>query len=305
MRIATGRPNSAARTFHSDSLVKTSQWTVCPMTRFASAIDTASGARSSRSLSRASHAIAWASEWQNRRWLLCWCRTTGPGSTFACWRKATSAPATKSRKWRMAPNASQWPTWMPSRICQTPRRPTRKLVAGAGAQPGLEIVFKGARRAANFGGRESRAQGLQRAATSLAGFSAITRRQSRSGNCQCGLVVHRRNGRNTSARGSTRAVSGSTVAHNTHRPHAAAELLDVRNTRRQDLSDKRETGDERACQLVSFRARKRWRCFGGERTSGRVYSEIRRCSSRLAQRRHRGNPRTRHVALAILHGVTP
>src|SRR5579864_3727266 len=53
-----------------------------------------------------------------------------PGSTFACWRKATSAPATKSRKWRMAPNTSQWPTWMPSCICQTPRATNSKARCG-------------------------------------------------------------------------------------------------------------------------------------------------------------------------------
>ena len=46
------------------------------------------------------------------------------------------------------------------------------------------------------------------------------------------------------------------------------------------------------------------RYFGGERASGRFYSEIRRCSRRLAQCRHRGNARTRHVALAVLRGVT-
>ena len=72
-----------------------------------------------------------------------------------------------------------------------------------------------------------------------------------------GLVVLRTNGRNTSACGSTRAVSRSTVAHNTQWPHAAPELLDVGNARRQHLSGKRETGDERGCQLVSVRSRTR------------------------------------------------
>ena len=136
------------------------------------------------------------------------------------------------------------------------------------------------------------------------GFSAIARRQSRSGSCQCGLVVHRTNGRGTSACSSTRTVSRSTVAHNTQWPNAAPELLDVRNARRQHLSGKRETRDERGCQLVSVRSRTCGRYFGGERASGRFYSEIRRCSSRPAQCRHRGNPRTRHVALAVLRGVT-
>ena len=69
------------------------------------------------------------------------------------------------------------------------------------------------------------------------------------------------------------------------------------------VSVKRETNGR--CQLVSFRPRKRRRYFGGERASGRFYSAIRRCSSRPAQCRHRGNPRTRHVALAVLRGVTP
>jgi ferredoxin-NADP reductase len=82
----------------------------------------------------------------------------------------------------------------------------------------MENVFKGNCRAEDFGGRESRAQGLKRPATSLARFSAITRRQSRSRSCQCGLVVHRTNGRGASACSSTRTVSRSTVAHNTQRP---------------------------------------------------------------------------------------
>ena len=69
------------------------------------------------------------------------------------------------------------------------------------------------------------------------------------------------------------------------------------------ISVKRETNG--LVSSVCFRPRTRGRCFGGERASGPFYSEIRRCSSRLAQCRHRGNPRTRHVALAVLHGVTP
>ena len=140
----------------------------------------------------------------------------------------------------------------------------------------MENVFKGNCRAEDFGGRESRAHGLKRPATSLARFSAITRRQSGSRSCQCGLVVHRTNGRGASACGSTRTVSGSAVAHNTQRPNAAPELLDVRHARRQHLSGKRQTRDERSCQLVSLRSRTRGRYFGGERASGRFYSEIRR-----------------------------
>src|ERR1700733_11433150 len=168
----------------------------------------------------------------------------------------------------------------------------------------MENVFEGNCRAEDFGGRESRAQGLKRPATSLARFSAITPRPSRSRSCQCSLVVHRTNGRGTSACSSTRTVSRSTVAHNTQRPNAAQELLDVRHARRQDLPGKRQTRNERGCQLVSLRSRTHGGYFGGERPSGRLYSKIRRCSSRLAQCRHRGNPRTRHVALAVLRGVT-
>jgi hypothetical protein len=67
-----------------------------PDDEFASAIDTALEARSSRSLSRASHAIAWVSEWQSRQWLLCLCHITGLASTFECWRKVKSAPAMNS-----------------------------------------------------------------------------------------------------------------------------------------------------------------------------------------------------------------
>ncbi len=183
-------------------------------------------------------------------------------------------------------------------------RTTGTLAASAGAQPGMENVFKGNCRAEDFGGRESRAQGLKRSATSLARLSAITRRQSGSRSCQCGLVVHRTSGRGISACSSTRTVSRFTVAHNTERPNAAPELLDVRHARRQNLSGKRQTRDERSCQLVSLRSRTRGRYFGGERASGRFYSEIRRCTGRLAECRHRGNARTRHVALAVLRGVT-
>jgi MOSC domain-containing protein YiiM len=85
------------------------------------------------------------------------------------------------------------------------------------------------------------------------GFRRVTRRQCRSGNCRCGLVVHRTNGRD----GSARTVSRSAVAHRTRRPSAAPELLDVRHARRQDLSRKHQTRDERGCQLVSLRSRTR------------------------------------------------
>src|SRR6202162_2036662 len=91
----------------------------------------------------------------------------------------------------------------------------------------MENVFKGNCRAEDFGGRESRAQAPKRPATSLARFSAIARRQRRSGGCQCGVLVHRTNGRDASACSSTRTVSRSTVAYNTQRPDAASELLDV------------------------------------------------------------------------------
>jgi hypothetical protein len=55
-----------------------------PMMRFASAIDTGSEVRSSRSPSRASHAIAWVSEWLSRQCLLCSCHIIALASTFAC-----------------------------------------------------------------------------------------------------------------------------------------------------------------------------------------------------------------------------
>ena len=73
----------------------------------ASAINTALEARSSRLLRRASHAIAWVSEWLSRQWLPCSCHIIGLASTFACWKRVKLALATKSRKWRMAPNTSQ------------------------------------------------------------------------------------------------------------------------------------------------------------------------------------------------------
>jgi hypothetical protein len=99
--------------------------------------------------------------------------------------------------------------------------------------------------------------------------------------------------------GSTRTVSRSTAAHDTQRPDAAPELLDVRHAGRRDLSGKRRTRDERGCQLVSLRSSTRRRYFGGECASGCFYSAIRRCFSRLAQRRHRGNP-----VLATLHSLS-
>src|SRR5580693_8085113 len=140
----------------------------------------------------------------------------------------------------------------------------------------MENVFKGNCGAEDFGGRESRPQGLKRPTTSVARFSTIARRQSRSGSCQCGLVVHRTNGRGTSARSSAWTVSRSTVAHNAQRPNAASELLDVRCAGSQDLSGKRQTRDERGCQLVSLRSRTRGRYFGGERASGWFHAEVRR-----------------------------
>ena len=75
----------------------------------------------------------------------------------------------------------------------------------------------------------------------------------------------------TAACSSTRTVSRSSVAHNTQWPNAAAELLDVRRARRRNLSGKRQTRDERPCQLVSLRARTRGRYFGSECASGRIY----------------------------------
>ena len=81
------------------------------------------------------------------------------------------------------------------------------------------------------------------------------------------------NGRGATACSSTRTVSRSAVAHNTRRPNAAPELLDVRHARRWNLSGKRQTRDERGCQLISLRSRTRGRYFGGERASGRFYSE--------------------------------
>ena len=185
--------------------------------------------------------------------------------------------------------------------------PSRELLESSlrvpALSPGWKTSLKAIAEQKTSEGRESRAQGLKRPATSLAGFSAIARRQIRSRSRQCGLVVHRTNGRGGSACSSTRTVSRSKVAHNTQRPNAAPELLDVGHARRQNLSGKRQTRDERDCQLVSLRSRTRGRYFGGERASGRFYSEIRRCSSRLAECRHRGNPRTRHVALAVIGRV--
>jgi hypothetical protein len=192
---------------------------------------------------------------------------------------------------------------MHSCICQTPR--ANNLNARCEyTQPGMENVSKGNCRAEDFGRREPRAQGLKRPTTSLARFSAITRRQSRSRSCQCGLVVHRTSGRGTSPCRSTGTVSHSAVAHNTQRSNAASELLDVRHARRRDLSGKRETRNERGCQFVPLRSHTCGRYFGSECASGRFYSEIRRCPGCLAQCRHRGNPRTRHVALTVLRGVT-
>ena len=107
-----------------------------------------------------------------------------------------------------------------------------------------------------------------------------------------------------SARSSARTVSSSAVAHDTQRHDAAPELLYVGHARRRRLSGKRQTRDERRCQFVSLRSCTRGRHFAGERATGQFYSEIWRWSNRLAQCRHRGNPCTRHVALAVLRGVT-
>ena len=84
-----------------------------------------------------------------------------------------------------------------------------------------------------FGRRQPRAEGLKRPAAGLAGLSATTRRKSGSRSCRVWSLVPRTNGRAPLPASSTRTVSGSTFAHNTQRPHAAPELLDVRHARRQ------------------------------------------------------------------------
>ena len=275
------------------------------MTRFASAIDTASEARSSRSLSRASHATAWVLEWLSRQWLLCSCHITGLASTFAFWKRVKLVAGDEIVK--VADGPERITVADIDALLYLPN-PSREQLERSLRVPALSQGWKTSLKAiAEQKTSEEGNPGLKASswpATSLAGFSAFTRRQGRSRSCRCGLVVHRTNGRGTSACSSTRTVSRPAVAHNTQRPNAAPELLDVRHARRQDLSGKRQTRDERGCQLISLRSRTGGRYFGGERASGRFYSEIRRWARRIAQCGHRGNPRTRHVAVAVLRGVT-
>jgi MOSC domain-containing protein YiiM len=108
----------------------------------------------------------------------------------------------------------------------------RSLRVPALSQGWKTSLNKGNCRAEDFGGRESRAQGFNRAATSLAGLSANARHASGARDCRRGLAVPRTTRRAISARRSARTVSGATVAHNPERPGAAPELLDVGHARR-------------------------------------------------------------------------
>ena len=91
-----------------------------------------------------------------------------PGFYFRVWRKVKSALATKSRKWRMAPNTSLWRTSMRS-IFAKPLAQQIERSAAVQPQPGWKTSLK-AIMSRRLRREESGAPRLKQPATSLARF---------------------------------------------------------------------------------------------------------------------------------------